>query len=59
MHDPSTLVLNLTYAVTLGMAFLMFGGLLIAFTALLALAAIGRLLVCAFQALARHGPARV
>lgn len=50
MHDTSTLAFHLAYAGTLGMAFLMFLGQLIAFTALLALAAAGRLLFCAVRA---------
>lgn len=50
MNDTSTLAFHLTYAGTLGMAFLIFLGQLIAFTALLALAATGRLLTCAVRA---------
>ncbi|WP_427136657.1 hypothetical protein [Pseudarthrobacter sp. S9] len=54
MPDATTLVFSLTYVGTLAVALLMFLGQLIAFTALLALAATGRLLTYAVRALLRR-----
>ncbi|MEN8584793.1 hypothetical protein ABFP37_19050 [Burkholderia sp. RS01] len=54
MPDSSTLVFTLTYAGTLGVAFLMFLGQFAAFTALLTIAAIAKLLIRAAQAATRR-----
>ena len=53
MPDPSTLAFGLTYTGTLVVALLMFLGQLAAFTALLAVAGIVRLVVMSVRALLR------
>lgn len=53
MHDSSTLVFNLTYAGTLGVALPMLLGQLAAFTALLAIATTAKLLIYAIRILVR------
>lgn len=51
MHDPTVLVVNLVYASTLGIGFLMFLGHVAAFIVLLASAATAKLMTNAFRAL--------
>lgn len=52
MHDPTVLVVNLVYASTVGIGFLMFLGHVAAFIVLLASAATAKLLTNALRALA-------
>lgn len=54
MPDSSTLAFHLTYATTIGMAFVMLLGQFLAFTILLSMAAVARVLACDILAIIRR-----
>lgn len=54
MPDSSTLAFHLTYATTIGMAFVMLLGQFLAFTILLSMAALARVLACDILAIIRR-----
>jgi hypothetical protein len=54
VEDPTTIALNLTFFATLGIAVVMFVGVLIAFVATLLLAGLGRLVATAGTVLFRR-----